>query len=373
MNTTSTRAVSTTALVFATLLAAVGCASERPSKALPAAARDEGPSVLRATTTSPMYPEGVAYDAKSNSFFVGSVREGTIGRIDAHGRYTTFADAPELVSSAGLFVDGARRRLLVAVGDVGVAARSAASTRDRLARVVEIDLDTAKVLRVTDFQTLAGLGATEHLFANDVTADAAGNVYATDSAASIVYRVDVAGHASIFARSPLFGPPPDARPGFPHLNGVVAHPHGFLLVGHWSKGQILKVPLVDPSHPKIVAEGVFGADGLVLASERELVVVRNYVDHASAGNEPRVTGSATVLTSSDDWETTQVIARGTGDAISVPTTAALRGQDVWALNFPYDEFFANPKSASRREIVLSRLHFEPTNEQSTLDSSRSAR
>lgn len=363
----------TPAFVFAALFAFGGCASEKPSKALPTPAHEEDPSVLRATTSSPMYPEGVAYDATSKSFFVGSVREGTIGRIDAKGRYTTFVDAPELVSSAGLFVDSARRRLLVAVGDVGVATHSAPSTRDRLARVVEIDLDAAKVARVTDFQTLPGLDPAEHRFANDLTADAAGNVYVTDSAASLIYRVDRAGQASLFARSPLFGPPPNATPGFPNLNGVVAHPHGFLLVGHWSKGQILKVPLADPSRTKVVAEGVFGADGLVLEGESELVVIRNYVDEHADGSTPRVTGSATVLTSSDDWETTRSLARGTGDGISVPTTAALRDGQVWALSFPYDEFFANPKAAARREIVLSRLHFESTNTKQPFDPSRSPR
>jgi sugar lactone lactonase YvrE len=299
-----------------------------------------------------MYPEGVAYDATSDSFFVGSVRAGAIGRIDARGNYTVFADGPELVSSAGLFVDRARHRLLAAVGDVGVAERSSAVDNGRLARVVEVDLSSGKVVRSTDFQGLPGVGTDEHHLANDVTVDGEGNVYVTDSLAPLIYRLDARGHASVFARSPLFAAPSDARPGEPNLNGIVAHPHGYLLVGHWAKGQLLKVPLADPSRVRVVADGIPGADGLLLRGDRELVVVRNY---AEAG---KVRGSATLLSSSDDWETVRIAAHGRGNEITIPTTAALRGNDVWVVNFPYDEFFPSPTTAARREIVLSRLHFD---------------
>ena len=57
-----------------------------------------------------LIPEGMAYDAPSRSFFVGSIAKGKIVRVGAEGAVTEFAS--RLDSILGIAVDSPRRKLL---------------------------------------------------------------------------------------------------------------------------------------------------------------------------------------------------------------------------------------------------------------------
>src|SRR5262249_32576167 len=63
-----------------------------------------------------LVPEGVAYDPKTRSFFVSSIRKRKILRIGPDGKVTEFVSPARdgLRSAAGLRVDPARRALWVA-------------------------------------------------------------------------------------------------------------------------------------------------------------------------------------------------------------------------------------------------------------------
>ncbi len=156
--------------------------------------------------------------------------------------------------------------------------------------------------------------------ANDLAVDAAGNVYITDSFSPVVYRVDTKGQASVFAQSDLF-----KGEGF-NLNGIVAHPDGYLLVNKYNSGEIFRISTRNGADIQRVnlPEAVKGADGLLLRGKDRLVVVQN------AGNDQVVE-----LVSKDGWKTaTLQPARKT--AYSFPTTAALVGKDLYVLNSRLD-------------------------------------
>src|SRR5262249_21387258 len=62
-----------------------------------------------------LLPEGLAYDGDSDSFFVSSVRQRRILRVDSSRRPLPFADrAAGLWAALGMAVDAPRRRLWVA-------------------------------------------------------------------------------------------------------------------------------------------------------------------------------------------------------------------------------------------------------------------
>src|SRR5882757_1790347 len=74
------------------------------------------------------YPEGIAFNPKTNEFFVSSMRHGTVGAVKADGTYREFAKDPLLVSAVGMHADPERNRLLVCVSDPGVSLKTSPKT-----------------------------------------------------------------------------------------------------------------------------------------------------------------------------------------------------------------------------------------------------
>lgn len=318
-------------LALAAALAAGSCTSvPRP---MPVAPPSDVPFVAHE-----LYPEGVAADPTTGGFFVSSFRFGTVGRVMPDGGYQPFADSDPFVSTFGLAVDGARRRVLVVGGDLGVGARTSPETLERQAGMAVYDLDTG-ALRA--FVPLDGLVPGRHL-TNDLALDADGDAYVTDSFADVLYRVTPEGEATVFATSPAF-----ASEGGVGLNGIVVHPDGFLLVTHFAEGALLRVNLRDPSRVERVAlpEPYVGADGLVLLDARRLVVVQN------EGHDQ------TLLLVSDDGWRSATLAAAVPSALPFPTTAARAGGAVFVLNAKLEELF-DPEATRSSDFLLQRVTFE---------------
>lgn len=262
------------------------------------------------------YPESMVWSAAQNVFFVGSVHEGTIGKVTPDGRYTAFIRDPGIVSSAGIQYDAKRKLVWVAIGDVGASVRSSAATQGKLAAVAAYDATTGERRIYAD---LGGLVEGAH-FANDLTLDDAGNVYVTDSFSPVIYKVDVAGKATVFARSDLF-----LGENF-NLSGIVYHPDGYLLVGKHNSGEFFRIALANPGDIQRVRlpQNLPGADGLVLRARDRLVVVQNY------GPD-----QVLELVSKDGWQSASVQpARKT--AGSFPTAVTVVGANLYVLNSRLD-------------------------------------
>lgn len=267
-------------------------------------------------TAEQAYPEGIAWHPAQKVFFVSSVHSGTVGKVTPQGAYTPFIQDDKLIASVGLALDVKRNLLWVAVADLGASTRSSPASAYKLAAVAAYDATTGERRAYHDLSNLVQGG---HM-ANDLAVDAAGNVYVTDSFSPVIYRVDAKGQASVFAQSDLF-----KGEGF-NLNGIVAHPDGYLLVNKYNSGEVFRISTRNGADIQRVSlpEAVKGADGMLLRDKTHLVVVQN------AGND-----QVTELVSTDGWKTaTLQPARKT--AYSFPTTATQVGKDVYVMNSRLD-------------------------------------
>lgn len=269
-------------------------------------AQPQGPATVTFTQAG-LYPEGVEYDATNGRFLVSSVTRGAIGQVADDGTYSVFADAPQLIGTAGLQLDAGHNRLLVAVGDLGGTPRSTPATTGQLAALATFEATTGKFV---SYVNLSGLRPNQGHLANDVTFDDQGNYYVTDSFSPIIYKVDAQGVASVFLEVPALATPV-GQFGF---NGIAYHPDGYLLVGHTAKGTIYKVPLANPAAYVAVttSANLAGDDGILLQDNQHLLVVSS-----SQNNVVR-------LTSTDGWGTATGDGSFATGANNFPTSIARR-------------------------------------------------
>lgn len=262
------------------------------------------------------YPEGIAWHPAQKVFFVSSIHKGVIGKVTTKGVYTPFIQDEKLVASVGLYLDTKRNLLWTAIGDLGASIHSSPATANKLAAVAAYDATTGKRRAYHDLSKLVEGGH----FANDLAQDAAGNIYVTDSFSPVIYRVDVKGQTSVFATSDLF-----KGEGF-NLNGIVAHPDGYLLVNKYNSGEIFRISNSNGADIERVSlpEAVKGADGMLLRDKTRLTIVQN------AGNDQVVE-----LISTDGWKSaTQHAVHKT--AHSFPTTATKVGKHIYVMNSRLD-------------------------------------
>lgn len=250
-----------------------------------------------------LYPEGLTFDPFRNSFIVSSAYSGNVGTVTYDGTYQPLTTDPNLMSTTGLKVDKARKRIWVINLPVGIGA---------------YDLSTGNPLFFTD---LTSLLPDQPLFLNDEAITPTGDVYVTNSAAPVIYKVDVNGHASVFFQHDEFATGP-ADFGF---NGLQYDERGFLLVTHTALNQIIKIPVRDPEHFSIVQlnEALFMPDGLLLSKDGNQVVVVSF---------DRVLS----FTSKDQWSSGS-LSTSYLTGTEFPTSLTSDGHRVYVLYSPLDK------------------------------------
>jgi sugar lactone lactonase YvrE len=275
------------------------------------------PDTLRINVPG-LHTEGVEYDAVGERFLVGSVTMGTITEIGDDGVHRPFIEDEGLVGSIGIHIDTANGRLLVANSDLTAALDPA---RPGQAKLGIYDLENGARLHMVDLGALLPDG--RH-FANDVTVGPDGTAYVTDSFSPVIYRVDLDGNAAVLVEDERLSAEPFG------LNGIEYHPDGYLLAAIMSRQSMVRVPLDAPGELSEVtlSEPIVG-DGLTLRPDGTLVVVGSSVAE-DGSSVPEVV----VLSSSDGWSTAEVASRAA--APTQPTTAALRGEAVYAVNPHFD-------------------------------------
>jgi sugar lactone lactonase YvrE len=300
--------------------------------AAPVFAADAGQIAFTADMT---YPESVTWSAKQQSFMVSSVRHGVVGKVSTKGEYKPFITDKSLISSVGLLVDDKSNTLWVTNSDPGASDHTDTATQGKLAGVAAYDATTGERKAYYD---LGSLSEGSH-FANDLTLDANGNLYVTDSFAPIIYKIDTAGKASMFANNPLFK---DAD-GF-NLNGIAWHKDGYLLVGKYNSGGLFRVNVADPSDVKQVQlpEALKGADGIHLVDDQHLIVVQNM------GADRTVE-----LVSTDGWKSAK-IEREVKSVMSMPTAATDVDGSIYVLNSRLDTLF-DPKAKKVSDYLLQKF------------------
>jgi sugar lactone lactonase YvrE len=202
--------------------------------------------------------EGIAYDAPSHLFFMGSIPQHRIVRIDgATQSVQTFAGAEaNLDAILGLAVD-APRRILYAVSTSALTTSGQEKPRNA---VVAFDIDTRRLLHRYDIPDARQL--------NDVAIAPGGRAFVTDSASGAVYELPVkapAGARTVVAPGQLRG-----------SNGIAASPDAKRLYIAHSTG-ISMVDLATGELRRVAnetRENVAAIDGLY-AWQGQLVAVEN--------------------------------------------------------------------------------------------------
>ena len=153
-----------------------------------------------------LIPEGIAYDAKTRSFYIGSVARNGIYRVDMRGRMQRFSRPGDALDAIlGLAVDADARRLYA----VSTSALTAAG-RERLRNSIKVyDLGSGSLLRTIDVPQARQV--------NDVAIVPGGTLLASDSAGGAVWKIGVADGAVTALV------PPDTARG---ANGVAVAPRG---------------------------------------------------------------------------------------------------------------------------------------------------
>ncbi|TGE23734.1 hypothetical protein E5K00_00535 [Hymenobacter aquaticus] len=290
-------------------------------------------------TKENLYPEGIDYDTNGRRFLVSSLTTGIISQVADDGSYAPFVTDASLVSSVGLHIDAERNRLLVAVSDPGYNKdKTTAATKGKLAALASYDGFGKRV----GYVDLGSLRPALSHFANDMAVDQAGNVYVTDSFAPIIYKVDVAGVASVFLE--------DARLGAPAgqfgLNGIEVHPDGYLLVAKTDDGSLFKVPLSNPTAFTKVgsSQDLKGIDGLTLIEAGRL--------YASCNSQSKVYN----LTTANGWG--DVTVAGTFATLpEYPTTLARRSATETYVLYSRINELQTPATPAATKFNIAKLKF----------------
>jgi DNA-binding beta-propeller fold protein YncE len=293
-----------------------------------------------------LYPEGVAFDRFNNRFLVSSFTTGTIGAVAYNGAYTLFIQDPDLHSTLGLKIDEANKHLLV----VATSFSLDVSQQLNIAQLRIYDLQTGTLIQVVD---LAALRSNVQHLADDLTTDPQGNVYITDAKSPIVYKVDRNSHASVLFENERYAEPP----GFPFywvgFNGIAYNNNGFLIVGFYTEGKLLKIPVNDPDNYSEIQldDPIASPDGLLISQDgKELLVV----DNRYLGDDAEIVR----LVSDDKWTSAKRIESFPTGLVS-PTTATSDGKDVFVIySYVHKVFFGT--DSPQTEFMIQKLPFENT-------------
>jgi sugar lactone lactonase YvrE len=260
--------------------------------------------------------EGVAI-GRGSTFYAGELFGGDIFRGDLQrGTAELFIDAPPGRMALGLKVDDSSGLLFVAGGSSG--------------QGYVYDAITGVAVATYQFGT-PGMS-----FINDVVITP-GGAWFTDSVQPMLYFVPISptGSPGDFSALTLTGPAADTTGDF-NLNGIAATPDGRTLVVAHSTNEALYT--VDPltGASEFLVGGV-GPDGILYAAGRLWVA------------EPFL-NQVTRLRPNPDLTDAVVEEVITSDLFQTPTTIAVHGNQLAAVNAKFDTGF--PPTADEYEVVL---------------------
>jgi sugar lactone lactonase YvrE len=263
------------------------------------------------------YPEGGIYEPGDHAFYVGSLAEGSVHRIDAQtGEDETMfvEDAPGLWWTLGMAVDAPRRRLWVC------------AMEDRREFDEEVDYDGYVWLFDLDTGTREKVFALDDAFTDasctDVAVTSDGTAYVTDRDFGNVYAIDAADdEATVFASDD------ELTGGVVGQNAIVVLPdESALLVAVYLSPRIVRVDLQDASVVDTEIEGDFfdttalaGADGMTFHDGSVYVVFSSELVRV----DPLLADWSSVETSEVD------LPSGLTDVVSTPNGLyLLNGQAI---------------------------------------------
>ena len=286
--------------------------------------------------TDAQYPEGIAAENKSGTFYVSSVADGSIYRGNVSN------EQAELFLPGGEEEEDGRTHATGLKLDDGRLYVAGAQT----AKVFVYDTSSGDLIR--RFEISSSEPPQVPGFLNDVAVNPhSGDAYITDSFVPILWRVpaeEVTNSSTPGELKPwldLSGTPIQYMTGF-NLNGIVATPNGrYLLTVQSNTGNLYRID----TQTKQVTQVDLGdatltnGDGLVLKGHT-LYVIRNQGIITEVSLDGRFTSGRT---------------KGDTSAASLdfPTTGALVRGRLLVVNSQFDEGFLDPSSPDVPEIPFT--------------------
>lgn len=221
--------------------------------------------VLRQTRDSTLWPEGVDYDARTGTFYVGSIRRRTVVRVGRDGSTHDLwpAESNGIGAVLGVRVDGARRRIWATTSGMKQMAGYAPGD-SAIAALLRIDARTGRIEQRWDLPATPG----GHVL-GDLALGPRGEVWLSDSNEPVLYRLRPGADTLDRLRHPLFR----------SLQGMAPTSDGrFVYVADYSHG-LLRVRVRDGSVIRLAdapRSTSLGCDGIVLY-RNSIVAVQNGV------------------------------------------------------------------------------------------------
>lgn len=258
-----------------------------------------------------VFPEGIAIQASTDAFFVGSTTDGTLfsGNANSTNDPTVFLAGGGDGRTTAIGLKASDTRLYVSGGSLG--------------QVFVYDIATKNLL--AKFST----GLTPS-FVNDVALALNGDAYFTDSLSPAIYRLSA--DLATFERFTDFaGTPVVYTPGF-NLNGLAVTSDGaYLITVQSNTGKLFRVSTATKEAIEINVNGAVltGGDGILLLG-RQLYVMRN--------------SAALLLTLrlSNDFSTGKLNSVSGSPSFQFPTTFAKAGERFLVVNSQFDKQGSQP-------------------------------
>jgi sugar lactone lactonase YvrE len=350
----------TNVFAAAALLAAVGCSATSSAQSDGGAdpqsfdptqpCTKQAPALMHSGTPA-LHPEGTVWDPTRSRVLVGSLHKGTVSIVNPDATTTPLVTDKRLVGTGGMRIDRARDRLLVTYDDTfagpggQLSERSTPQTPGHWAGLGYFDLHTGKTIKLIDLGWQRGL----HL-SNDLALDPAGNAYVTDSFNGTIYKVDPAGHRSVFLKDSKITAP--IKKGIPDVgpNGII-YRDGYLVIVRYDTGELFKIPIRDPKSLTKVAfdQPVAGADGMVQRPNGDLVAVTNTIRPY-----PKAIEGAVVIRSDDGWRSAHRVST-TPWPDHAPTMVAMTPCGDYVMSSRLDVLFHSAGKTTSDGFTLRRL------------------
>jgi len=286
------------------------------------------------------FPESIT-STSDGALFVGRLGDGGIVRIKPRrGESTVFVQpgASSSRSILGVFADEASNTLWACSNDLSALGGSASGS------------DTRSALKGFDLKTGVGKRSVSlpgsHAFCNDITVDAQGSVYITDSAHPTILKLSPGATTfEVFAQDSVFAPPQ----GGAGLDGIAFGSDGNLYVTTYMAGQLVRVEVKDGRAGRITT--LSGTRHLTLPDALRTFGTNSFLLIEGSGSLDRV------VIQGDSFAVTPI--RG---GFATPTSVARIGATAWVSEGQLSFFFDPSKKALSPSLPF-RIYAVPLREE----------
>ncbi len=277
------------------------------------------------------FPEGITI-SKNGDIYVGSLKENKIVKFKNKKENSELfvpTSSNGLMSVIGILADDYNKILWACSSNPGVTNYPS----DNPVSLKAFDLDSGAPLQSYEFPNGG--------FCNDITLDANGNVYVTDSFNPRILRLN----KSQSRLETWFENESFKGEGF-NLNGITFVDNKIYVV-KMNSGELFRISIADNGKPhnltKIDLPRPLNApDGIKAVNKKNLLVVEN------KGNLTRINFNKTI---------TLEILR---DNLDTPTTVAIKGDTAWVLQAQFSHLFGDEKNVPPGPFEIIGVEYKPS-------------